>query len=69
MADSFPGCVPDMAAGGGSLICSKVSFPAATMNSANKYGERAMNFHWSSARHTRLTASLASNMQVHESSM
>jgi hypothetical protein len=68
MADSFPGCAPDMAAGGGIFICSKVSFPAATMNSANKYAERAMNFHWSSAHDTRLIGSFARNMQLHASS-
>ena len=68
MADSFPGCAPDMVAGGGSLICSKQSFPAATMSSANKYAERAINFHWSSAHHTRPIASFARNMQLHASS-
>jgi len=50
MTDCFPDCAP-MAAGGGSLISSRLSLPAATRNSANRYAEKEMNFHWFAACH------------------
>ena len=50
MADSFPGCEPMEAPGGGSLVSSRPSFPAATRKMARRYAEKEINFHWSSAR-------------------
>lgn len=51
MADCFPGCEAIEAAGGGSLVSSRLSFPAATRKMAKRYAEKEMNFHWSSASH------------------
>ncbi len=51
MADCFPCWGAVVAAGGGSLVSSMASLPAATRKIAKRYAEKEMNFHWSSACH------------------